>query len=426
MATVPGNLCILLEALIFSTLFMQQLSWASLDHSVGYCGLAPYDITNETIKRHGLNLSDPAELRRFALDNVPAMYRPDWPAEETSGNNASPEELVAYRRRQAYVQLTLFPIRIRVLYDKSFAAQHSDPSSVERFVRNMMYAVQLIFEQPELYLLVKVQIVVVQIAKLDRDFPVEESANEMLNSIDSFNLAANQTENFDLTLMIMYRSIFESTYKGNVLNGLAGLGSFCSSKRSDGLVSQKGLVVEIKGINRVMVLAHELAHNLGVPHDGVAQSTCEDGKFIMSRFANEGRVKWSECSREMMAAHIRKPHVFECVYNQDRLRSAVPISQQFDWFPGRPGRVPLPGEEVTLDKQCQLATDNGARALPKPFTVGNGTSFEVCQVLRCVVDHNLVDIGPALTGSECISRSGLVKGRCFYGECLIPKKGDPV
>ena len=86
---------------------------------------------------------------------------------------------------------------------------------------------------------------------------------------------------------------------GNVI-GIAYLGSLCSARFGTGLSQTTGT-----GTAGALIIAHELGHNFGAPHDAQSGSACaaSASRFIMNPSAN-GSKTFSACSLQQMQPEI--------------------------------------------------------------------------------------------------------------------------
>ena len=82
--------------------------------------------------------------------------------------------------------------------------------------------------------------------------------------------------------------------------GIAYLSSLCHSRFGIGVSEVTG-----GGTARALVVAHELGHNFGAPHDNQNGSACEStpGNFLMNPFIN-GSDEFSQCSLTQMQPEI--------------------------------------------------------------------------------------------------------------------------
>ena len=74
-------------------------------------------------------------------------------------------------------------------------------------------------------------------------------------------------------------------------SGMAYLSGMCSSSASCTISEARSLG------STALIVAHELAHNLGVDHDGIGENKdCDSDDFIMGPKLSPGATKWSQCS----------------------------------------------------------------------------------------------------------------------------------
>lgn len=177
---------------------------------------------------------------------------------------------------------------------------------------------------------------------------------------------------------------------GCKLRGLASVG-MCGRSSSQSVVKDSGLMSPI-------TMAHEIAHNLGLDHDGSSGlETCPDALNIMSSGNVNGvnGFHWSKCSSKTLAANLASASS-HCYDDQPTLPS-TPVST-----------LSLPGQKYSADKQCQLA-----------FSAGHthcGPRKSLCTNLHCKrPTQNYCDMTsyPAAQGTTCGD-----KRWCIFGECV--------
>ena len=303
-------------------------------------------------------------------------------------------------QRLAWIKNTAIPIVIRVIYDASLEAEYPQPEIRNNFIRTFFFSAQLIFEQPELYNEIKIQLVVISIEKLAVEFPVESRSSDILLNSDKINAATNNNAS-DLTVLLIYKNIYDGQGLSVIL-GQAYLGTFCQPQARG-----KGVIVNAHAINNALVFAHEIGHTLGIIHDDYnSPRECQGSRSIM--WMAGGSTRWSPCSLQMAKNFLVSDYVFPCLYDQARLGRAIPLNPQFDFKTA--SRRPYPGEQFSLDDQCRLSSDKIARAC-------NISRCDVCHGLGCVVDDSYMELRPALYGSECDNMS--MFGRCKHQECTL-------
>lgn len=97
------------------------------------------------------------------------------------------------------------------------------------------------------------------------------------------------------THVSLREDLFESTPSSL---GASFIGGMCHPRGSCS-------VVEAGTFKAVHVAAHELAHSMGVPHDGEAGAlACKEDGFIMSQSMTQASFSWSSCSKDAFAAFL--------------------------------------------------------------------------------------------------------------------------
>ena len=118
-----------------------------------------------------------------------------------------------------------------------------------------------------------------------------------------------------------------------------------------------------------LIIAHELAHNLGVNHDGVSgNQDCEPQGFIMGPQLSPGATAWSACSRRQLARFISQ--YGDCLDNSP--------PRQSEW---RHQHEQLPGQRFDGEEQCQLMY--GPRWRLYSQGIINGQAVDICRAIWC-------------------------------------------
>ncbi|XP_044120439.1 A disintegrin and metalloproteinase with thrombospondin motifs 13 isoform X2 [Neovison vison] len=181
------------------------------------------------------------------------------------------------------------------------------------------------------------------------------------------------------------------------VRGVTQLGGACSS-------SWSCLITEDTGFDLGVTIAHEIAHSLGVEHDGAPGSGCGPSGHVMASqdaAPAPGDLTWSACSRRQVLQLLSAGRA-HCLLD-------LPGPQA-----GSAGRPPQaqPGLLYGADEQCRVAF--GAKAVACTFTREH---LDMCQALSCHTDP--LDqsscsrlLVPLLDGTECGMQKWCSKGHC--------------
>ncbi|XP_064084798.1 LOW QUALITY PROTEIN: uncharacterized protein LOC135200256 [Macrobrachium nipponense] len=158
-------------------------------------------------------------------------------------------------------------------------------------------------------------------------------------------------------------------------------------------------LVEAHSFQAVHIAAHEIAHSLGVPHDGREGAvSCPSSGYIMGEAITEESLTWSNCSRRAFR-QILLEH--QCLETNDQGIGTISVNRMADGMQTEPARFPeldhnlggLPGQRYPADAQCQLAFGQDYKAIP--------SKTNVCHYLTC--SNGVITQGahPALPGTSC-------------------------
>ena len=187
--------------------------------------------------------------------------------------------------------------------------------------------------------------------------------------------------------------------------GYAYVGGACVTNSRLSKISSVAVVEDSGAFSGVVVTAHEVAHLLGVVHDGDAapsylwrspgaQDCPWSQGYMMSDLRRTVRgLQWSPCSVRQMR-HFLKTPTASCLYNE-------PVSQAHPLAGGRS----LPGAGLSLDAQCYA--DRGTRACYH--------DSRVCTQLACYQRGNSGSCWasrPAAEGSSCGRGKHCLGGKC--------------
>ncbi len=176
---------------------------------------------------------------------------------------------------------------IAVVADRQFV--DANPSNPDAAVVARMNIVDGIYSEQ-----VGVQINVTEIRALRSNGGLSSSqAGTLLDQFSDF-VAASDFVNPGLAHLFTGRDL-----NGGVV-GIAYVGTLCREAFGVGLSQTTG-----RGTAGALIVAHEMGHNFGAPHDNQGGSPCANtaGNFIMNPFGN-GSDQFSQCSLDQMQPHI--------------------------------------------------------------------------------------------------------------------------
>lgn len=126
---------------------------------------------------------------------------------------------------------------------------------------------------------------------------------------------------------------------------------------------------EAKNFEAAYVIAHEMAHSLGVMHDGNG-NTCDSNTNIMSDRTGAGKIHWSQCSNMYLEDFLTKLGKDNCLDNFPIEGGSSSTTKRVDEVALANDK--LPGQQFDLNKQCQLALSEQFKAYATstaPFNV---------------------------------------------------------
>jgi len=216
-----------------------------------------------------------------------------------------------------------------------------------------------------------------------------------LDTFCSHQMNKRRTEglDWDHAMLLTGHDLYTSFDRDRASSGMAFLSGMCSKSYSCTISEARSLGTSS------LIIAHELAHNLGVDHDGVnSNRDCDSENFIMGPKLSPGATAWSPCSRRQLSRFLSK--FGKCLEN-------VPAVSQW-----RHQHDLLPGQRFDGDHQCQLMY--GSRWRLYSQGVVNGQQVNICQAIWCRSYINLKSPNAAaLQGTTCS------RGRhCLSGECV--------
>ncbi|XP_011860405.1 PREDICTED: A disintegrin and metalloproteinase with thrombospondin motifs 2 [Vollenhovia emeryi] len=233
----------------------------------------------------------------------------------------------------------------------------------------------------------------------------------LLDSFCNYANARNPAEDgdsrhWDMGLYVTGLDLYaiESGRRNGATMGLATVGGLCIPRYSCviaelGVTDQLGKPYPSAGFTSVYIAAHEIGHNLGMPHDSSGNACPRDGYIMSPSRGVRGETIWSYCSREV-AETLTRTKV--CLLDRAEPRNGTDaVAHDHSRYRD------LPGREWTAKRQCELLLrDKDADVV---------TLDQACQSLQCETPHRsgYYFAGPALDGTRCAPGS-----ECRGGECV--------
>lgn len=196
---------------------------------------------------------------------------------------------------------------------------------------------------------------------------------------------------WDHALLLTGLDLYASPAGDGGSSGMAYLSGMCSSQASCTISEARSLG------SGALIMAHELAHNMGVDHDGEGvNQDCDGDDFIMGPRLSPGATKWSACSKRSMARFL---DLYGGCLRDSPMR--------------RENRKALPGHRFSGNDQCHLMY--GAGWTHYQGTV-RGEKAKTCEAIWCRHQFSLRSPNAAaLQGTSC------GEGRHCEGGFCVPK-----
>ncbi|XP_071956939.1 A disintegrin and metalloproteinase with thrombospondin motifs 6-like [Antedon mediterranea] len=226
-------------------------------------------------------------------------------------------------------------------------------------------------------------------------------------SLDSFCNWQRSRYDVDSAAVLTRFDIFGSSSR---TIGYASISSTCSEFR-------RCSISEDTGLGLPFTLAHEVAHNLGLSHDGTG-NTCETGVNIMSPStpSGSGSFSWSTCSAAGLQNFLNSGRA-TCLDNVPRNTVDVSLSA---------GGQRLPGQVYSPDRQCDFNFP-GSQGVCRGQTVSILVNIENCATMFCLRSEGsgcTTRNSPMLDGSPCGGSRWCIQGQCVPAEGPIGGGGS--
>ena len=244
----------------------------------------------------------------------------------------------------------------------------------------------------------------------------EGDRDKLLDSFCFFQQMSRRPEDtHDMSLYISSLDMFVENSTGSrnfVSLGLSPINGVCNP-RDNCVVSEFGTTNHLgqpypsAGFGSTWVASHEMAHNLGVFHDGLPLNECPVNGFIMSSSrGTKGENTWSICSAKMFSITESK-----CLIPKDYPRKdSTPFKL-----------IKYPGQAIDGHDQCKLFLSS-----PFAFMFQPNSENDICNNTVYCRSNELIGYytaGPALEGTVCRPGHLCKDAQCVADESLEEVKG---
>ncbi|KRZ62195.1 A disintegrin and metalloproteinase with thrombospondin motifs 17 [Trichinella nativa] len=265
-------------------------------------------------------------------------------------------------------------------YSRKYGDQAEDK------LKDFIYTVQILYQQPSIEPLIEFSIVRYEIFKtqpkaLKGTKHNHGSALSYLNAFCKFQYYLGARKRWDFALLFSGYDIHRPP-SDRTISGIARLYGVCDPLNSC-------LLAEGVDFSSAYIAAHEIGHGLGMLHD---EPTCSSD-YIMSGSLGAGKVQWSSCSVQSLNNYIRK---------LDNPPNASAL---------------LPGQKYSADEQCQMVHGQTFRRI-RINEKGDG----ICHMLWCGQSSwgRVITSHPALEGTACAAGK-----YCRGGKCVPDRSNNP-
>ncbi|XP_066997259.2 A disintegrin and metalloproteinase with thrombospondin motifs 4 isoform X2 [Anabrus simplex] len=320
-------------------------------------------------------------------------------------------------KRREYV------VEVMVVADKKMAEYHG--SELKDYVLTLMSIVAKLYKDPSIGNPISIAVVTL----VDGDFQFVShdtspygrkhdgtSATALMRSFCSWQRKHNpyddsHPKHHDTALLLTRENICRSPseYKCETL-GLAELGTMCDTNSSCAIVQDNGL-------SAAFTIAHEIGHVLNMPHDDAEDcklfSKSHITNNVMSRMLDgtTSPWSWSACSRHFLTEYLEAGKAGCLLDSPSNSRYNTEFSP-----------YNLPGENFTVDRQCELVFGAGSR---------NCSYMPVCERLWCTtgLEENQgcrTKHMPWADGTTCSKGKWCQRGVCVPRDryALMPVNGS--
>ncbi|KAH0566616.1 hypothetical protein KQX54_002498 [Cotesia glomerata] len=349
------------------------------------------EIRAPKIKRHSRNFNDLTEDTFDLYRNIGPTNVQKKPSEEDKSSLNFTNSLLMYKylERPTPGDTKTSPsqwLELGVAVDYSVIEFHGE--QVQQYIFALLNIVSAIYSHPSLEANLRLVIVRIIFYADKKDSMIHlGNARKSLGNVNKWNrkLLSSVLKPHDVAVWLTRLDIGGPS-------GYAPVSGVCDPARSCALNRDEGLT-------SAFIIAHELAHILGLTHDGdkAADNSCADevtGSVMAPVVAATfHRFHWSVCSRTEFHHRSRD---WTCLNNHPELNNATYLKA-------------LP-ETFTMDEQCRMEFGDGYELCKRLDLMG------LCAHLWCAhKDLNKLcktKKGPPLNGTPCGKNKRCVDGNC--------------
>ncbi|XP_050687031.1 venom metalloproteinase antarease TserMP_A-like [Eriocheir sinensis] len=323
-----------------------------------------------------------------------------------------PEERLSFESSATTRAVSSATVEMYVIVDSTLAASVGTDQKVKDYLAvfwnavNMRYAT---FSDPKIQLVLAGALIVRDAA--DEPYVTSNIASSIyVNGYGALEAVSKwlyqqktNLPDYDLAYLMTGKNMFSPNGGSTSLAGLAYREAACVIGGT--MMYKTGMGEDNSYYGGVMTAAHEVAHNLGSPHDGSdgSEACSWNLGYIMNYLTIDSKkLLFSSCSQAAMKKYISTSSG-SCLQSTST-GATIPLSDT------------LPGQILSLDKQCQIATDKTDAYASKSVSEDTLCYKLVCQWKvqegYTTWTYTQTTGRPAAEGSPC--KSG---GACKDGSC---------